>query len=120
VGLYGTRARGVAERTAADPQMREVVDEASALTVAEISFVLEEEFAGSLTDVLARRTMLGIGPTVPDDVVERVAETAARLAGWDEERADRELGTFRDRLERFRIPNLTQKTVQTGGAGRGA
>jgi glycerol-3-phosphate dehydrogenase len=120
VGLYGTRARGVAERTAADPRTGEVVDEASALTVAEISFVLEEEFAGSLTDILARRTMLGIGPTVPDDVVERVTETAARLAGWDEERADRELTTFRDRLERFRIPNLTQKTVQTGGAGRGA
>jgi glycerol-3-phosphate dehydrogenase len=120
VGLYGTRARGVAERAAADPRTREVVDEANALTVAEISFVLDEEFAGSLTDILARRTMLGIGPTVPDDVVERVAETASRLAGWDEGRADRELETFRDRLERFRIPRSTQKTVQTGGAGRGA
>jgi glycerol-3-phosphate dehydrogenase len=118
VELYGTRAGGVAERTAADPRTREVIDEANALTVAEISFVLEEEFAGSLTDILARRTMLGIGPTVADEVVERVAEAASRLAGWDEERADRELRTFRDRLERFRIPDSTQKTVETGGAGR--
>src|SRR5918998_329195 len=40
VGLYGSRARGVAERTATDPRSREFVDEESALTVAEISFVL--------------------------------------------------------------------------------
>jgi glycerol-3-phosphate dehydrogenase len=120
VGLYGSRARGVAERTATDPRSREFVDEESALTVAEISFVLEEEFAGSLTDILARRTMLGIGPTVPAETVERVAQTAARLAGWSEERTDRELRAFQDRLARFRIPDRTGEVVQTGGAGHGA
>lgn len=112
--LYGPRARGVAERAAADPQAREIVDEKSGLTVAEISFVLEEEFAGTLTDILARRTMVGIGPTLPDDVVDRVAHTAARLAGWSDERADRELRTFRDRLERFKIPDLKRETARTG------
>lgn len=112
--LYGPRARGVAERAAVDPQAREVVDEASGLTVAEISFVLEEEFAGTLTDILARRTMIGVGPTLPDDVVDRVAQTSARLAGWSDERTDRELRTFRDRLQRFGIPDRTTKTVRTG------
>lgn len=118
--LYGSRARGVAERAAADPRAREVVDETSGLTAAEISFVLEEEFAGSLTDILARRTMVAIGPTVPDDVIDRVARAAARLAGWSDERTDRELRAFRDRLERFRIPDRAGKTVRTGGAERGA
>lgn len=118
--LYGSRAGGVAERAAADPRAREVVDETNGLTVAEISFVLEEEFAGNLTDILARRTMLGIGPTVPDDVVDRVARTAARLAGWSDERTDRELRKFRDRLERFRIPGHTRETVRTGERERGA
>jgi glycerol-3-phosphate dehydrogenase len=118
--LYGSRARGVAERAASDPRAREVVDETYGLTAAEVSFVLEEEFAGSLTDILARRTMVGIGPTVPDDVVDRVAQTAARLAGWSDERTDRELRAFRDRLERFRIPDRSGETVRTGGAGREA
>ena len=118
--LYGPRARGVAERAAMDPLAREVVDETSGLTVAEISFVLEEEFAGNLTDILARRTMVGIGPTVPDDVVDRVAQTAARLAGWSDERTDRELRTFRDRLKRFRIPERTRETVRKGGTGDAA
>lgn len=74
----------------------------------------ERKFAETLTDILARRTMVGIGPTLPDDVVDRVAQTAARLAGWSDERTERELRTFRDRLERFRIPDRTRKTVRTG------
>ena len=117
--LYGSRAWGVAERVAANPRAREVVDETSGLTVAEISFVLEEEFAGNLTDILARRTMVGIGPTVPDDVVDRVAQAAARLAGWGDERTDLELRKFRDRLERFRIPDGIGKIVPISGAARG-
>lgn len=116
--LYGSRARGVAERAATDPRAREVVDETHGLTVAEISFALEEEFAVSLTDILARRTIVGIGPTVPDDVIDRVAQAAARLTGWSDERTDRELRAFRDRLERFRIPDRGEETVRTGGAGR--
>lgn len=112
--LYGSRAPGVAERAAADPRAREVVDETSGLTVAEISFVLEEEFAVSLTDILARRTMIGIGPTVPDEVVDRVAQVAARLAGWGDGRTEGELRAFRGRLERFRIPSRTGRAVPSG------
>lgn len=112
--LYGSRARHVAERAATDPAAREVLDEASGLTVAEISLALEDEFAGSLTDILARRTVVGIGPTVPDEVVDRVAQAAARVAGWSDERTDRELRAFRDRLDRFRIPVRAGGAVQTG------
>ncbi|MGH3089971.1 MAG: glycerol-3-phosphate dehydrogenase/oxidase [Rubrobacteraceae bacterium] len=105
--LYGTRARGVAERAAASRDMREVLDEESGLTVAEVAFVMEEEFAESLTDVLARRTMVGIGPTMPEEIVERIAKAAARLARWSDERTDRELRGHRDRLERFRVTAST-------------
>lgn len=117
--LYGSRARGVAERASADRQACEILDETSGLTAAEISFVLEEEFAWSLTDILARRTMVGIGPTVPDDVVDRVAQASSRLAGWSDERTERELWAFRDRLGRFRIPDHTGKIVPIGGAAHG-
>ncbi len=118
-GLYGSRARHVAERAATDPAAREVVDETYGLTAAEISFALGDEFAGSLTDILARRTMVGIGPTVPDDMVDRVAEVAARLAGWSDERTDREIRAFRDRLQRFQVPRRTERTVRAGVAEHG-
>lgn len=119
--IYGSRARSVAERAATDPGAREVVDETNALTVAEIAFVIEEEFAQSLTDILARRTMVGIGPTMPDEVVDRTARAAAGLAGWSDGRTERELRAFRARLERFRIPQQEGEAVRTmGGARSGA
>ena len=119
-GIYGSRARLVAERVVADPAAREVIDEENGLTVAEISFVIEEEFAGSLTDILARRTMVGIGPTVPDGVVDRIAQVAAGPAGWDDERTAWELRTFRERLKRFRIPGREERVVRAGEDGRDA
>lgn len=119
VSLYGARAYRVAGRIAADDAMREVVDEVSGLTVAEIAFVLEDEFAGSLTDILARRTMVGIGPTTPDDVVDRIAQVAARLAGWNDERTDKELGKFRSRLERFRTPRRAERADRGGRVEHG-
>lgn len=119
-GIYGSRARLVAERVAADPAAREVIDEENSLTVAEISFVIEEEFAGSLTDILARRTMVGIGPTVPDGVVDRIAQVAAGPAGWDDERTAWELRTFRGRLKRFRIPEREERILRAGEDRRDA
>lgn len=118
--LYGARAHHVAERAAADNAMREVVDEDSGLTVAEIAFALEDEIAGSLTDILARRTMVGIGPTMPDDVVDRAAQVAARLAGWNDARTDQELETFRSRLERFRTPRRAERALRAGRVEHGA
>lgn len=118
--IYGTRAYRVAERAASDDAMREVVDEASGLTAAEIAFAVEDEFAGSLTDILARRTMVGIGPTMPDEVVDRVAQVAAPVAGWDDERTEWELEMFRSRLERFRTPRRDEEVAQARRTDHGA
>lgn len=104
VELYGSRARGIARRMADDRDMREVLDEESGLTAAEVAFVMEEEFAESLTDILARRTMVGIGPTLPDETIERVARAASGIRNWSDERTDSEVLGYRTRLKRFGIP----------------
>lgn len=110
VGIYGSRARGVAERLL-DPAMREVLDEESGLTAGEVAFVMEEEFAETLTDVLARRTVIGIGPTLPDETIERVARAAADHADWSEERTESEVAVYRNRLKRFGIPERSRATA---------
>jgi glycerol-3-phosphate dehydrogenase len=112
-GLYGTRASGIAELARADDDLREVVDAATHLTAAEIAYCLEEENAVTLTDVLARRTMVGIGPTLPAESVDRAAAVCGRLSGWDEARTRSELDAFRRRLARFAIPG---RSVATRGA----
>ncbi|WP_119071340.1 glycerol-3-phosphate dehydrogenase/oxidase [Rubrobacter indicoceani] len=101
--LYGSRARNVAERFS-DGAMRRVLDGESGLTAAEVAFVMEEEFAESLTDILARRTMIGIGPTLSDGTIERVAGIAADHGGWSDGRKKREVEAYLTRLRRFRIP----------------
>jgi glycerol-3-phosphate dehydrogenase len=103
--LYGTRADGVAERAATDSSLREVLDEGTGLTAAEVAFAIDEELGVTLTDVLARRTMVGIGPTLADETVDRVTSIAARTAGWTDERAARERDAYTDRLDRFRLPD---------------
>lgn len=103
IDLYGSRAREVAERFP-DRYMRRVLDRESGLTAAEVAFVMEEEFAESLTDILARRTMVGIGPTLSDGTIERVAGVAADHAGWSDARRKREVEDYLTRLRRFRMP----------------
>lgn len=103
IGIYGSRARGVAERLT-DRALREVLDAESGLTEAEVAFTVEEEFAETLTDILARRTMVGVGPKLPDESVERVAAFAARCAGWTDERTESEVESYRKRLGRFAVP----------------
>jgi hypothetical protein len=80
------------------------VDAAIHLTAAEIAYCLEEENAVTLTDVLARRTMVRIGPTPPEESVDRAAAVCGRLAGWGDARLQSELEAFRGRLARFAIP----------------
>jgi glycerol-3-phosphate dehydrogenase len=71
----------------------------------QVAFAIDEEVGVTLTDVLARRTMVGIGPTLPDETVDRVTSVAARIAGWTDERAARERDAYTDRLDRFRLPD---------------
>lgn len=110
IELYGSRARGIAARFS-EPGMREVLDEESGLTAAEVAFVMEEEFAETLTDILARRTMVGIGPTVPDETVERISRAASVVGGWSDERTNEEVQSYRTRLGRFGIPQDTKTAV---------
>jgi glycerol-3-phosphate dehydrogenase len=103
--LYGVRAAEVLEAGGGDPGLLtplSPIDSAeTALIGAEVIWAIREEMAQTLTDVLLRRTMAGYGP----DNALRAAEAAARVAvehcGWDEERAEREVGEYRRWVERY-------------------
>ncbi|MFO8076879.1 MAG: FAD-dependent oxidoreductase [Actinomycetota bacterium] len=98
IEVYGTRAEELIALAEADPALAEVVGKGrGAVVAAEVALAVREESAMRLTDLLHRRTMVGMEPTLGRDVAEGVARLAAPLLGWDEARTEEEL----DRNRRY-------------------
>ena len=104
--LYGVRAPEVLEMAGDDPSLR--VPLASPFSVetgligAEVLYAFRRELAEKLSDVLLRRSMVGMGPEVGLDVDEAASQVAIRYLGWSQERAEREVREYRDYVRRYR------------------
>jgi glycerol-3-phosphate dehydrogenase len=100
-GRYGHAARGVLDLAADRPELaRRMVPDLPDL-LAEAPFAAGHEQALSLTDVLMRRTRLGIlaAPELTGDDAEApraVARAMAAELGWDDTRIEEELHDWRD------------------------
>ncbi len=99
--VYGTRAIRVAMLAHESPDLCERLDPTSGEIGAEIVFAFREEQAETLTDALLRRTMVGLGPKAGVGADERAADIGRRYLDWDQQRADREVATYRDYIDRF-------------------
>jgi glycerol-3-phosphate dehydrogenase len=103
--LYGVRAAEVLELGEDDPELltplSPIESVETALIGAEVIWAFREEMAQTLSDVLLRRTMAGYGPRVGLDVAAAAAEVAVKHLGWDVERAEREVGEYREWIERY-------------------
>jgi glycerol-3-phosphate dehydrogenase len=97
--IYGVRAENV---LALDPDLLEVIDPSTGALAAEVVHAFRAELASSLGDVLARRTMVTLGPSAgvgPDEAAARVAQ---RWLGWDSERARSEVRAYREAVADMR------------------
>ena len=101
--LYGTRALDVTAQAAGAGLA--VLDPATGALEAEILLAVRQEFAKTLTDVLARRMLLAFEPGHGLDVVERAAAVMGAEAGWDEARQGAEVRGYREWLERLAVPS---------------
>lgn len=84
--IYGSRAKDVvalANRLNADP------------LAAEIVFAFESEFAKTLADCFLRRTMIGLNADLGVSQLEAAAEAGRRFLGWTQERAKREIESYK-------------------------
>lgn len=104
--LYGVRAPDVLEMAGEDPSLRLSLGPSatveSGIIGAEVLYALRRELARTLSDVLLRRTMVGLGPSVGLDVDEAAAQVAVKHAGWSEERARNEVEAYREYVERYK------------------
>ena len=82
--------------------MRETIDPLSGAIAAEVPWAFAEEGARTLTDVIARRTMIGLGLDAGIGADATAADVAVQILGWDPARADGEVRAYREWVSRYR------------------
>jgi glycerol-3-phosphate dehydrogenase len=114
--LYGARAPDVLELAGDDPSLRMPLSPSATVETgligAEVLYAFRHELAQTLSDVLLRRTMVGLGPKVGLDVDEAASQVAVKHLGWDDERAQGEVQDFRGFIKRFRPKALTEELAR--------
>jgi glycerol-3-phosphate dehydrogenase len=108
LALYGARASDVLAIAQSDPALARIFNEHHGAIAAEIEHAVRHEFARTLTDVLMRRTMLGLDPELGPESVEAAAEIMARCCGWDRERTSNEVDSYIAYARRFRPSEPTR------------
>lgn len=100
---YGGEARVLMAQIQADPSLAEPIVAGLPYTRAEALFAARHEMAGSVTDVLSRRTRAEL--FARDDSAAAASSVASLIAGelgWSDDDAERSAAEYRDRVERER------------------
>jgi len=108
--VYGTRAPDVLA-SASTPELREVFDPFTGAIAAEVPWAYHEEGARTLIDVVARRTMVGLGPDVGIGADVAAAKIARDVLGWDTAKLDAEVGAYRHWVSRYHPRALEPDTI---------
>ena len=99
--VYGGRAPELLG-TATTPDLREVFDPLTGAIAVEIPWAYHQEGARTLGDVIARRSMAGLGPDAGIGADTAAARIARDTLGWDAARADAEVDAYRRWVSRYR------------------
>jgi glycerol-3-phosphate dehydrogenase len=106
--VYGARAPEVLA-TASTPELREVFDPFTGAIAAEVPWAYHEEGARTLADVIARRTMTGLGPDAGIGADIAAAKIARETLDWDAARVDAEVDAYRRWMSRYRPRALCER-----------
>lgn len=106
VDLYGGRAERVLAIAAATPNLAQPFDPVTGAIGAEIVYAVREEMAETLSDILLRRTMVGLAEHAGIGADTSAAEIATAHLGWSQERAGLEVAAYRTYVARFQPRGL--------------
>jgi glycerol-3-phosphate dehydrogenase len=109
--VYGARAPEVLA-SASTPELREVFDPFTGAIAAEVPWAYYEEGARTLTDVIARRTMVGLGPDAGIGADVAAAKIARDALGWDTAKLDAEVAAYRHWVRRYQPRALEPDTIE--------
>ncbi len=103
LSIYGGRAAGIVDLASSDAVSQKTFGDDSAHLLAEISFVIREEFARTLTDIVFRRTMIGFDADQGRPLYEQIANIAAAEFSWDADERATELRALCDYADSLRV-----------------
>ncbi len=98
--IYGTELEAVMDIAAGNRTFSEPLNSDGEI-LAQVVYAIKEEMALSLTDILFRRTGIGTLGHPGKDVVKKVADTAAKILGWDAAKKKSEIAAAENK---FQIP----------------
>ncbi|HEV2109611.1 MAG TPA: glycerol-3-phosphate dehydrogenase [Thermomicrobiales bacterium] len=110
--IYGVRAAAILRLAEREPALWTPLRVETDAIQAEVVFAVQDELALTLSDILLRRTMIGLGPDVGVGADEAVACVAHRFLGWDDNRVRDEIAGYREYIERFTpraIPHVSSE-----------
>ncbi|SOE45513.1 glycerol-3-phosphate dehydrogenase [Salinibacterium xinjiangense] len=103
LGLYGVRVERLEQLVASRPELAATLPGRDDAIAAEVVMAVQDEFARTLTDIVARRLLLVWNDDAGLDSLDGVAAVAAQELGWDQAQIDREIASYRDWI-RLRRP----------------
>ncbi|WP_158252428.1 glycerol-3-phosphate dehydrogenase/oxidase [Cryobacterium sp. Y57] len=95
LGLYGVRATKVENLAKSNDEWARPLPGNPDSVSAEVIFAIRDEFALTLTDIVARRLLLSWNNDAGLDSITHVAELASAEFGWSDERTEHELNDYR-------------------------
>jgi glycerol-3-phosphate dehydrogenase len=101
VDVYGTRADEVLACAGGESALLQPLARSTAIA-AEVIFAFRHEMARTLTDVLLRRSMAGLGAEMGIGTDQAAAHVAVQQLGFDGTWAERQVVEYREALKRFR------------------
>ena len=95
LGLYGVRAAKVEDLAKSNDEWARPLPGNPDSVSAEVILAIRDEFALTLTDIVARRLLLSWDNDAGLDSITNVAELASAEFGWSGERTEQELNDYR-------------------------
>jgi len=92
--IYGVTAWEIVRLARAKPELMRSFDPESGALGAEIVHAVRYEEAETLSDILLRRTMVGLWPNSGLSALEGAAQVAVQHLGWDDARVRRDVETY--------------------------
>lgn len=103
LGVYGGRAWEICDLCESDEMLADTLDVDDSVLAAETVFVIREEFAKSLTDIVFRRIMIGFDADQGRPMYAKIAMIAASELGWTADELSRQFDELVDYSESLRV-----------------